>query len=291
MSDGLLGEFLREILVAVHQILDDHRHLHHKFKLFLFFLVGVLKPLRILIEADLAGFFCPGQRLLVLCFVVNFLAHPADDLHLIHGLHPHTQVRLDEIGINDGTADSHCDGTDLQVGFSSHGSRSHSRTAEAQQFFSHILRNRCVVRLADVMAVNAESRQSLLRMGCQHRCQIYGARTLRSVEAPNGFDGLGIHVHGLRSIAPTGCHGQGDIHAFPTEFFRAGGRLSHPADGGVGDHNLHRFAIGIFQVFLKQFRGGFCHVHGLLFQRSAHIQRPPAPVDGGTDTDDRISPD
>ena len=138
------------------------------------------------------------------------------------------------------------------------------------------------------MAIDAEGRQALLRMGGQHGGQIHRAGALGAVEAPHALDGVAILVHGLGAIAPAGSHGQGDGDVVLAELVLAGGGLGHAADGGVGDDDLHRLAVGVAQVLLKELLCGERHVHGLLLEGFADLQRAAAAVDGGTDADDRI---
>ena len=139
------------------------------------------------------------------------------------------------------------------------------------------------------MAVDAEGRQALLGVGGQHGGQVHRAGALGAVEAPDGLDGVAVHVHGLGAVAPAGGHGQGDGDALVAELLLAGGGLGHAANGGVGDDDLHGLAVGVAQVLLKQPGGGLGHVHGLILQPLAHLQRAATTVDGGADADHRIA--
>ena len=138
------------------------------------------------------------------------------------------------------------------------------------------------------MAVDAEGRQALLGMGGQHGGQIHGAGALGGVQAPHALDGVAILVHGLGAIAPAGSHGQGDGDVVLAELVLAGGGLGHAADGGVGDDDLHRFAVGVAQVFLKELLGDLRHAHGLILQGFANLQRAAAAVYDGADANYRI---
>ena len=160
--------------------------------------------------------------------------------------------------------------------------------AEAQQLFLHVRRDGGIVRLLHLVAVDAKGRKSLLSVRSQHGGQVHRARAFSAVKAPHALDGVAIHVHGFRAVAPAGRHREGDGHAVSAEFFFTGGGLGHAADGGVGDDDLHRFAVGIAQVLFKELRSGSGHIHGLLLQAFAHLQRAAAAVDGGTDADDGI---
>ena len=141
------------------------------------------------------------------------------------------------------------------------------------------------------MAINAESRQTLLGMGGQHGGQIYRAGAFGCIQTPDGFDGVAIHVHGFGAIAPAGGYGQGDGNTLTAELFLTGGGFRHTADGGVGDDYAHRLAVGVAQILLKQFCGGLCHVHGLVFQALAHLQGAAAAIDDGADADDGVTAD
>ena len=231
---------------------------------------------------------CPGQCLLEFLLIVDVFRHPANQLHFVHRFHAHAQIFLKERGIDNGTCDAHADRADLQVGLPPHGGRRHRCPAEPQKLFLHILRNFPVVRILYVPAVNAESRQSLLRMGSQNRGQIHRAGTLRTVKSPDAFDGHGIHVHGLRPVAPARGHRQRDVHPFPPELGGAFSCLSHPADGTIGDHHANRFPIGIAEIFPEQLCRRLRHASGLLLHGFPHLQGAPAGVDSGTDADDGI---
>ena len=139
------------------------------------------------------------------------------------------------------------------------------------------------------MAVDAEGRKPLLGMRRQDAGEIDGAGTLGAVKAPDGLDGVPVHVHGFRTVAPAGGDGQGNGDAFAAELFLTGGSFSHPADGGVRNDDLYRLAVGIAQVFLKQPGGGTGHVHGLVLQAFPHLQGAPAAVNRRPDADHGIA--
>ena len=280
----------RKVLVAVHQILDDAHHLHDELPVLILLFSVFLHRFRILVKAFDAVCLRPGQRLFKLCLIVDALCHAADDFHLVHGLHAHAKIFFNKSGIDDGTADSHADGTDLQVGFSPHGGNGNRRPAKAQQLLRHILRDLRFIHILYIMSVNAESGKSLLRMGGQHARQIYRAGTLRSVKSPHALDRLGIHIHGLCSVAPAGRNRQRNIHARLPELVRAGSRLSHTSDGSISDDYFHRLPIGIAQILGKQFRRRLRHVHRLLLQRLSYLQITPSAVNRRTDSDHRIVP-
>src|SRR5699024_8272430 len=131
VSDRFLREFRIQFVAAVHQLFDDNSHLNNELELFFFLLVCHLQFRRVLVEADLAGFFRPFQSFLKFSVIVDTFCHTADDLNLVNRLYSHSKIGLDEILINDGSADTHGNGTDLQIGFASHGSSSNCRASES----------------------------------------------------------------------------------------------------------------------------------------------------------------
>ena len=233
----------RQILVAVHQVFDDNHHLNDKFPCLFFFFIGSLHEIRIFVISFLAFFLRPFKRLLIFGFVINFFRHAADNFHFIYGFHTHAQIFFYKRRVDNGTADSHCHGTNLQIGFSSHGCSRNSRAAEPQQFFSHIVGNGCIVHILNFMSVNTECRKSLLCMRSQYGSKIYRTRTLRSVKAPYSFNRHRVHIHRLRTIAPAGCYGQCDVNAFFSEFCGTGCRFSDTSDGRICNYDFHRFAV------------------------------------------------
>ena len=230
MSQRFFGEFLSQLLIAAHQVFDDHVHFDRELPLLVLHLAGFLDPVGILVKAFPAFFFGPGEGSLILFFVVDSLTHAADDFHLIYGFDAHAEVRLDEILVDDGTADSHGDRSDLQIGSSSQRGHRHCSAAESKQHLSHIVGDLFRVRFLHFMPVHAESRKALLRMGCQHRSKVDRARALGGVQAPDAFDCGGIHIHGLGAVAPAGRNRQGNIHAFSLEFFSAGRAFTDASD-------------------------------------------------------------
>ena len=141
------------------------------------------------------------------------------------------------------------------------------------------------------MAVDAEGRQALLGVGRQNGGQIHSARTLGAVEAPDAFDGHGVHIHRLGAVAPAGGNGQGDGDALALEFLGAGSGFRHAADGGVCHDDLDMLAVGVIQVFLKQLLCSLGHGHDLIFQTLAQLHGAAAAVDDGADADHGIFAD
>ena len=141
------------------------------------------------------------------------------------------------------------------------------------------------------MSVDAECRKPLLGVGCKHRCQVDCTRALCPVESPDGLDGLRIHVHCLGAVAPARGDRQSDGHSLLAEVVLTDGCLGHAADGRRRNDDLHRLSVRITEIVLKQFFGGPGHVHGLLLQRFPDLQVAAPPIDGGTDSNDRIGSD
>ena len=275
-----------EIFITGHQVAGDHRHLDGIFKCFFCTLFGKTLFAVVDVFADFAVLVCPGNGFLEFRGVVNVFIDAADDFAHIHGFAAHSEVFFIEIGIEDGTGDSHGDGTDGQVGFSAHLGSRHAGTGETQDFFRYIRGNFFLVGVLDIASVNAESRQAFLGMGRQHSRQINSAGTFRSVEPPDRLDGVGIHVHGFGTITPAGGYGQSNRHVLQFEFVGTCGGFRHTADRGVGNDAFNGLAVGVTQIFGNQFGGGFRHSHGLIFQRLTDAF--PAAVDSGTNTNLRI---
>ena len=139
------------------------------------------------------------------------------------------------------------------------------------------------------MAVDAECGQPLLCMAREDGGEIDRARALRAVEAPDALDRHRIHVHRLRAVAPARRDRQRDVHARAAELLCARRRLRDAADGRVGDDDLHRLAVRVAQVLLKELLRGACHTHGLLLKCAAHVENTAPPVNRRTDADHRIT--
>ena len=113
VSDSFLPTSLRQIRVALIQILDDDCHLSGELPVFFLLLIRLLNEIRVLIEALLCIFLDPCKSLLVLILIVDVLFHTTKDLYLVNGLHTHTKVLLKELLVDDGSTDTHTLGTDL----------------------------------------------------------------------------------------------------------------------------------------------------------------------------------
>ena len=252
VTQHFLAKLLRQVGIALNQILDDAVHLDGKRPLLILLLAGKAYEVGVVVAAFLAMLASPRQRLLVLFLVVDALLHAAQYLYLVHGLDAQAQIVLHERLVHDGAADAHADRANLQIALAAHGSNRDSRTAKAKQLLLNILGDVShLIAILHFVAIDAERRQTLLRMGGQNACQIYRAGTLGAVEAPYALDGVALHVHRFGAIAPARGYGQRHGHVLTTELGGAGRRLGHAADGGIGDNNLDRLAVGIAQILSR----------------------------------------
>ena len=294
---------LQQARVAFHEVADDHHGLHGELPVGIF--LGAVLAFALAVEG---GHGCAGEQRAVLVVVVAFLGlavalhpihgaaefflvvdsevHAAEDLHERDVLCSHSQILLQEIGIDDAAGDAHAGVPHGEVALAAHGSHSLSRAGEAQDLLCHVGGNGVVVEVLYVVAIDAEGGQSFLGVSRQHGRQVHGARTFCSVEAPYGFGIMGIHIHGLGTVAPAGSHGDGGSYAFALEFLGAGSTLGYSTDGGVCDDAFHGAAVAIAQVGFYQPFYGLGQGHGFLFKTLADAAL--ATVDGGTDSDFRV---
>ena len=283
VAQGFLSEahFL-ELGVALQEVLDDNGHLYHELPVLVFLFPGFLEVRAVAhILVLLAVLLGPGKRLLKLLMVVDAPFHAADNLHLVYAFAAHAQVVFEEVRVHDGTGDAHAHGADGQIRPAPQGGGGHGGAGKAEELFLHIGRDGLVVSVLDVMSVDAEGGEALLGVGGEDGGQIHGAGTLGPVEAPDGLDGMRVHVHGFAAVAPARGDGDGDGHTLAGEFLRAGGRFGHPADGTVGNDALYGSAVNVTEFAADEFGHGFRHAHGLVFQGFPDAVH--APVDGGAD--------
>ncbi len=151
-----------------------------------------------------------------------------------------------------------------------------------RSFSLHVVGNGFVAAVLDVASVNAEGRQTFLRMAGQHGSQINRAGTFRAVESPDRLGNGRVHVHGLAAVTPAGRDREGNAHAFARKFFSASRGLSHAANARVRNHAIHRLAVGVTKLFGDEFGDRFGQVHRLSFERFAHATQ--ASIDGGTNS-------
>ena len=301
MTNLLFLEFIGQIGVACHQILDDAIHLDGELPLLLFLLGSELDTHLFAEEVHLVGVvvatlfamrFGPRKRLLELFLVVDALFHTAQNLDLVNRFDAHTEVLFHHALVHNGAGNAHALRADLQVGLATHGGNRHSGTAKAQQLLLHVLGHLGdLVTVLHLVAVNAKGRQTLLGVAGQHGRQIHRTGTFGTVEAPNTLDGVGIHIHRFGAVAPARGNRQGDGNALFLKFVSTSRRFRHATDAGVSHHDLHRFTVGIEQVLLEQFLCRFSHRPNQRLQRFTHHLRTATTVYDGTDTDHRILAD
>ena len=246
----LLEPHIAEFRVAVHQIHHYDGHLHHKLPILVLLLAGLLLAFRVLVPALVrhAVFLDPGHSLLELLRIVYSKIHTPQDFDLIDTFIPHSQIFLEEVGVHDRAGDAHRHATDGKVGLPSHLGHGHSATGKAENLLSHILRDRVVLKILDIVAVDSESRKPFLGVSGKNRGEINRPGTLRAIESPYSLRPVRVHVHGLGAIAPAGCHGDRSADSLTLELLGAGGALSHTADRPVSDDTLHRSAVRISQI-------------------------------------------
>ena len=271
MSNHLFFTAFRQILVTVHQVFDDTHHLNNEFPVTVFLFTCSLQFFRILIKTFNTFFFGPCKSFFVFCMIIDSFCHTTDNFYLINGLYTHAKIFFKEFRADDRSADTHTDRSNLQVGFSSHSSTCNGCTSESQQFFFYVCRDRCVICILYVCSVNTECRKTFLSMCCQNRCQINSSWSFCTIESPYSFDSIWIHIHGFCTVAPAWCNSQCNINACFFEFVCTCSSFCNTSDGCVSDYNFYRFTVAVSQIVCKQFCCGFCHVHGLLFQRLTYF--------------------
>ena len=233
MSEGFFTESERfEFGITHHQVAHDQGHLNNKLPIF--FVLG-FRLCQVFAVNDIfalfAIFLCPRQRFFIFFFIVNIVLHATDDFDLIDSFATHTEVILEEIRIDDRTGNSHTYGTDRQVRLAAHQSDRHRCTCKTQQFVAHIGRDVFRISILHFMSVDAEGRQSFLRVSCQYGCQVNGSRTFGPIKSPDSFHRVRVHVHRFASVAPAGGDGNRHRHVLASELFGACGALGHPSDG------------------------------------------------------------
>ena len=215
--------------------------------------------------------------------VVAASAHAAGDLAHVDGLDAHAEPFFPQFGVNDGSGDAHRGTAHGEVTLAAHEGHGEGALGEGEEFFPNISGDLRVTGGLHVLAVNAESRQSLLRVAGDHGGQIDRAGALGAVESPDGFRRVRVHVHRFRAITPAGRHGEGNADVGEPELVRAIGRLSNSADAGVRDDALDRRAIRITQHGSEEVRHRPGLLHGAFLKRFANAAE--AAVNGRTNAD------
>ena len=256
-GDGIMTQCLfleahfPEFRIACHQVAHNDHHLHNELPVGIFLLtrLAFLKTvLEVFPFVHFTIFLSPSHRLDIFFFVVDAFRHAANNFGQIDRLVTHAQILLEEIWIDDRSCDTHRHATHREVGFATHRSYSLGSTCKAEYLLSHICRNRIVIQVLYITAINAECRKSFLSMTGQHGSQINGTRTLCSIKSPHGFRVVRIHIHRLSAIAPARCDGNGRAYAFAFELLGTSSTFSHTTDGSVGYHALYRATVAILQV-------------------------------------------
>ena len=251
VADSLFLEaHLAELGIAQHQVANDEGHLHYKFP------VGILACTVLLLLGTvfvptlvhLTVFLCPSHSLGILLVVVDTLFHAAEDFCLVHALVAHAQIFLEEVLVDDTACNTHALATYRQVALATHSCNCQGGTCPTQNLLLYISRNSVVCQILNVMAIDAECRQTLLCMTSQYGSQIYSTGTFCTVEAPNSLWPVGMHVHGLRTIAPARCNGDGGTYALTLELSLASGSFCHTADCAVGNNALNGSTVGMLHV-------------------------------------------
>ncbi len=185
--------------------------------------------------------------------VVDTLFNATQNLGRVDRFGTHSQVLLEEIGINHRSRNTHRDTANGEVGTATHGSDRLCRTCKTEQFLLYIRRDAVVADILDVTAVDTESGKSLLRVCSQYRCKVYRTWPLGTIESPHRFRVMWMHVHSLGTVTPTG--GDSDCGAYASAFklLCTCGTLTHTSDGSIRYHTLYRCAIAILQVVAYQF--------------------------------------
>jgi len=280
------GLFLKAQLgqtrVAVHEVAGDERHLGDELPPVLV-LLRVLPLRRVPILALLEVLADPLVRLLVLLGIVDALIDTAGELGHVDVLVAHAEVGAEEVGVDDRAGNTHGHGAHGQVGLALHLRNGQTGGRVVEEAGAHVLGDGGVVSVLHVLAVDAEGGDTDLGVACQGGGEVHGAGALSAVEAPDGVRHRGVHVGGLRAVAPAGGdrHGQADVVL--AELGGASLGLVDAADRGVSDDDLDGGAVRVTQVGGEKLGNGLRHVHGLLFERLTNALT--AAVNSGADSD------
>ena len=284
----LEADFL-QLRVSVHQIADNQHIFHCEIPVGILFLTGLGLALLHVVVATFVRhtiFLRPRHRLLVFVLVVDFQLDATQNFDQIGVFRTHSEVVLEEIGIDNRASNAHTGVSKAQIRLSTHHRHSLRGTGEAKNFLSDIFRNRVVVEVLHVVAIDAECGQTLLCVGGEHGSQIDGSRALRSVEAPHRLRIVRIHIHRFRAVAPARRHRNRRTDTLALELLSAGGTLGHAANRRVGNHTLHRTSVAVAHIAFNQVFHCLGQGHGLLFQTLAHATLTA--VNGGANANFRV---
>ena len=171
--------------------------------------------------------------------VVDAKLYTAQDLYQRYIFCTHTQVVLQEVGIHNRAGDTHTGVTHREITLTTHRSYCLGRTGEAQDFLCHVSRDCVIIEILHVMSIDTEGWQTLLCMCGKNGSQVYCTRTLCAIESPHSLRIMRIHIHGLRTIAPTRSYRDGSSYSLTLEFLGTGSTLCHSTNSGVTDNTLN----------------------------------------------------
>ena len=289
VTEHFLFKAFGQILVSSDKISDYKVHLDGEFPLF-FLLLGSeldssffaeeINKIGIVISSLFAMLFCPRQSALIILFIIYAFLHTAKYFNLVDGLYAHTEIFFNKLLVDYRPADTHTHGADLEITLAAHFGSGNSRTTEAEQLFFYIIGNiGNVAYVLNLVTVKSECRQPLLCVSCKNRSKINRAGTFSAVEAPNAFDCRRIHIHCLRTVAPTRCYRKRNCDIFFLELLCTSSSFGNTTDGCVCHYNLDGCTVRITKVFFKQFFCGFRHCPDLRLKAFTKLHRSSASVD------------
>ena len=113
--------------------------------------------------------------------------------------------------------------------------------------------------------------------------QVNRPGTLRSIESPDCFGPVRIHIHGFRTIAPAGSDSHTEPNTTLLEFFLTGSGFPHPTNGGIRNDTLDWRSVRLTQTIGIKTGQTVGHVHGLLLKRFTHTTQTT--INGRADSD------
>ena len=218
--------------------------------------------------------------------VVDAFVDATGELGHVDVLVAHAEVGAEEVGVHNGSRDAHGHRSHGQVGLALHLRDGEARGRVVEQALAHVLGDRIVVAVLDVLAVDAEGGDADLGVAGEGGGEVDGARALGAVEAPDRVRHGRVHVGGLGAVAPAGGDGEGEADVVLLELLGAGLGLVHAADGRVGDDALDGGAVGVAEVLREELGDPLSHAHRLLFE--ALTDAAATTVDGRADSDTRV---
>ena len=86
-------------------------------------------------------------------------------------------------------------------------------------------------------------------MASQGSSQVNGTRAFGSVETPDCFWHVSVHINGFAAVAPAWSNRKAHSNTVLAEFLSTHCRFGNPADARVSNNTFNRFAIRIFKIF------------------------------------------